>query len=192
MKSTLIRVLCVALLLTPLTVQAAGKKKKTKKKPQATLKVGEKAPDLKIKDQKGKLISLSKLLKDGPVLVRLTCGCAGCDKELAYFQAMHRAYKGKGLTSLAIFREPDSKVAKYAKTKKLNMLYAVDPKGNSWKIFGTKTMPSNFLIGQDGRVRGIALGCDPSGLIAQSLSKKIAKELKTEKIDVQKKVKQKK
>ena len=31
--------------------------------------------------------------------------------------------------SLYIFKEPDAKVAKYAKDKKLNMLYAVDKQG---------------------------------------------------------------
>ncbi len=46
--------------------------------------------------------------------MRLTCGCAGCDKELTYFQEIHNAYKKQGLTSVFVFKEPDSKVAKYA------------------------------------------------------------------------------
>src|SRR5262245_27728779 len=105
--------------------------------------VGTQAPDFKIKDANGKEIDLAELTAKGPVLVRLTCGCSGCDKELAYFQEIHEAYKGKGLTSLAIFREPDTKVAAYVQEKKLNMLYAVDSKGEAWKTFETKTMPTN-------------------------------------------------
>ena len=132
----------------------------------------------------GNLIDLAKLTAKGPVLVRLTCGCAGCDKELAYFQALHKAYKGKGLTSLAIFREPDAKVEKYVKEKKLNMLYAVDPKGESWRVFQTKTMPTNFLIEKGGRIKSIAAGCDPSGLIANILSEKVADLLGTETVDL--------
>src|SRR5271166_3573170 len=108
--------------------------------------IGEKAPEFKIKDPSGKVIDLAQLTAKGPVLVRLTCGCAGCDKELAYFQAMHDAYKSAGLISLAIFKEPDAKVDAYAKEKKLSMLYAVDSKGESWNVFDTKTMPTNFLI----------------------------------------------
>lgn len=188
MRLQLFRIAVVALIAAPLALMAADKKKK---KPLSGIQIGEKAPDLKIKDAQGKTIELKKLVKEGPVLVRLTCGCSGCDKELKYFQAIHDAYKKLGLTSLAIFREPDAKVEKYVKSKKLNMLYAVDSKGNSWKVFKTKTMPSNFLIGADGKVHAIALGCEPGGLIAQSLSKKIAKELKTEKVDVQKKAKEK-
>ena len=104
------------------------------------------------------------------MLVRLTCGCSGCDKELGYFQALHESYKGKGLTSVAIFKEPDAKVESYVKEKKLQMLYAVDTDGRSWDIFQTKTMPTNFLIEKGGTIRAIAAGCDPSGLIAQNLS----------------------
>jgi peroxiredoxin len=150
--------------------------------------VGTQAPAFKIKDAGGKVIDLADLTAKGPVLVRLTCGCAGCDKELAYFQAMHEAYKGTGLVSLAIFKEPDAKVAAYVKEKKLTMLYAVDPKGQSWDVFETKTMPTNFLIGKGGKILAIAAGCDPSGLLAKRLSEKVAKTVHAETVDVQKKV----
>jgi peroxiredoxin len=150
--------------------------------------VGTQAPTFKIKDTSGKTIDLADLTAKGPVLVRLTCGCAGCDKELAYFQALHEAYKGAGLVSLAVFKEPDEKVASYVKEKKLNMLYAVDTKGESWNVFETKTMPTNFLIDKGGKIVAIAAGCDPSGLVAKKLSEKVAKTVKTETVDVQKKV----
>ncbi len=149
------------------------------------LTVGEQAPDFKIKDAAGNLIDLAALTSQGPVLVRLTCGCSGCDKELGYFQALHEAYKGKGLTSVAVFKEPDSRVAKYVKEKKLHMLYAVDTDGKSWTTFQTKTMPTNFLIEKGGAIRAIAAGCDPSGLIAQNLSEKVAKLVNASAADVQ-------
>ena len=150
--------------------------------------IGTQAPDFKIKDANGKEINLSELTAKGPVLVRLTCGCSGCDKELAYFQAIHDGYKDLGLTSVAIFREPDSKVAAYVKEKKLNMLYAVDTKGDAWNTFETKTMPTNFLIEKGGKIISIAAGCNPDGLIAKKLSEKVAKTVKSETVDVQKKV----
>ena len=187
--------LMIVIALVAGSTGAAEKKadKKVKgKQPENTVAVQKQAPDFKIKDSEGKLIDLAKLTAKGPVLVRLTCGCAGCDKELAYFQALHKAYKGKGLTSLAIFREPDAKVEKYVKEKKLNMLYAVDPKGESWRIFQTKTMPTNFLIEKGGRIKSIAAGCDPSGLIANILSEKVADLLGTETVDLKPAVSKKK
>jgi len=150
--------------------------------------IGTQAPEFKIKDASGKEIDLAELTAKGPVLVRLTCGCSGCDKELAYFQEIHEAYKGKGLTSLAIFREPDAKVATYVQEKKLNMLYAVDSKGDAWKVFETKTMPTNFLIEKGGKIVSVAAGCDTSGLLAKKLSEKVAKTVDAEAVDVQKKV----
>lgn len=150
--------------------------------------IGTQAPEFKFKDATGKEINLAELTAKGPVLVRLTCGCSGCDKELAYFQAMHEGYKDLGLTSVAIFREPDTKVAAYVKEKKLNMLYSVDTKGEAWSVFETKTMPTNFLIAKGGKIVSVAAGCDPSGLLAKKLSEKVAKTVNTEAIDVQKKV----
>lgn len=152
------------------------------------VQIGKPAPELKIKDANGNMIDLAELTSKGPVLVRLTCGCSGCDKELGYFQALHSAYKDAGLISIAVFKEPDAKVAAYVKEKKLNMLYAVDSKGESWNVFETKTMPTNFLIEKGGKVAAIANGCDPSGLLAKKLSEKVASIVKAEPVDVKKQV----
>jgi peroxiredoxin len=159
--------------------------------PPAKVDVGQQAPAFKIKDATGKEIDLAELTAKGPVLVRLTCGCSGCDKELAYYQKLSESYKGQGLVSLYVFKEPDEKMAKYAKEKKLDVMYAVDPKGEAWTTFQTKSMPSNFLIAKGGKITAIATGCEPSGLVAESVSGKAAKLLGTEKVDV-KKVEQKK
>ena len=160
--------------------------------PRAKVAVGQAAPEFRIKDATGKVIDLAELTAKGPVLVRLTCGCAGCDKELAYFQTLSEAYKGQGLTSLYVFKEPDAKMAKYAAEKKLDVLYAVDPKGESWGTFQTKSMPTNFLIEKGGRIVSIAAGCDPSGLLANVVSEKAGKLLKTEAVDVKARVEGKK
>ena len=78
-----------------------------------TVKVGAQAPEFTIKDTQGKEIRLSELTAKGPVLVRLTCGCAGCDQEIGYFKAIQDAYKEQGLSSLAVFRESDEKPGDY-------------------------------------------------------------------------------
>jgi peroxiredoxin len=177
------------LLSAVLAVTVAAAQEPTKEPAKApAVAVGKQAPTFQFKDQSGKVIDLADLFAKGPVLVRLTCGCSGCDKELAYFQEIDAAYKKAGLTSVAIFREPDEKVAKYAKEKKINMLYGVDSKGASWNVFQTKTMPTNFLIGKGGEILAISAGCDTSGLLAKKLSEKIAKTIDTEAVDVKAKV----
>jgi peroxiredoxin len=154
--------------------------------------VGESAPAFKILAASGQMIDLADLTGKGPVLVRLTCGCAGCDKELTYFQEINNAYKKQGLTCVFVFKEPDSKVAKYAVEKKLTMIYAVDTQGESWKTFQTQTMPTNFLIEKGGKIVAIAAGCDTSGLLANKVSEKAAKVIGTNSIDVKSKVEEKK
>jgi peroxiredoxin len=160
-------------------------------KPLAKLTAGDAAPAFEFKDQSGKVIKLADLTAKGPVLVRLTCGCAGCDKELAYFQEIDSAYRKAGLTTVAIFREADDKVAKYAAEKKINMLYGVDSKGDAWKVFQTTVMPTNILIGKDGKIVAVAHGCDTSGLLAKKVSEKIAKTLDTDAVDVKTRVEEK-
>ena len=172
------RLLTTALLVAalPAVVRAAD--------PPAKVDIGQPAPAFKIKDATGKVIDLADLTAKGPVLVRLTCGCSGCDKELAYYQKLSEAYKGQGLVSLYVFKEPDQKMAGYAAEKKLDVLYAVDPKGESWGTFQTKAMPANFLIARGGKVVAIATGCEPAGLVADAVSAKAAKLLGTDKVEV--------
>jgi peroxiredoxin len=172
--------LSLAMLLTLAVVARAAEPVK--------VAAGEAAPAFQIKTQDGKTVNLADLTAKGPVLVRLTCGCSGCDKELAFFQEIHDSYKGQGLTSLFVFREPDAKVAKYAEDKKLNMLYAVDSKGDSWNVFQTKTMPTNILIEKGGKISVIAAGCDPSGLLANKVSEKAAKVVGSDAVNVKSKV----
>jgi peroxiredoxin len=186
-----IRTLAAALLLASLPLLATAAEPAPAPRAKAKVAVGEPAPAFTIKDATGKTVNLSDLTAKGPVLVRLTCGCSGCDKELAYFQKIDEAYKGQGLISLYVFREPDAKMAKYAAEKKLDVLYAVDPKGDSWGTFQTKTMPTNFLIARGGKIVSIASGCDPSGLLANTVSEKTGKLLGTDPVDVKKQVEKK-
>ena len=187
MPRLLLAAFSLALLAAPL--MSADPTTKPADKPKVA--VGEAAPVFKIKGADGKIIDLAELTAKGPVLVRLTCGCSGCDKELTYFKEVSDAYKGQ-LTSLYVFKEPDAKVAQYVKDKNFNLLYAVDSKGDSWNVFQTKAMPTNFLIDKGGKIVAIAAGCDASGLIAQKVSDKAAKLIDAKPLDVKEKVKEKK
>ncbi len=175
------KLLIACALITGLSLNVAAAAKQN-------LKVGSNAPEFKIKDTAGKEIDLAELTAKGPVLVRLTCGCLGCDLELPYFQALQDAYKKQGLTSLAVFAEPDEKFAKYVETRKLDMKYALDPKRESWKVFGTKTMPTNYLIDKGGKIVAISKGCNPDGLKALALGGDAAKLVSADEVDLTKNV----
>ena len=139
------------------------------------------APKVVFKAQDGqKSYDLAKLVADGPVLVRLTCACSGCDQELPYFQKLQAAYDGKGLRTLAVFKEEQEAANNYVQEKGVKFLWVADPKGELWKTFDTKAMPTNILIDKGGRVITVLRGCTKDGKNAQTVSAEVAKLLKTD------------
>jgi peroxiredoxin len=143
------------------------------------------APKVVLQSPDGKTsYDLGKLVEEGPVLVRLTCACSGCDKELAQFQKLQEAYNGKGLKTLAVFREKADATSDYAAKKDLKFMWLADPKGDLWKTFDTKAMPTNILIEKGGRVVKVLPGCTVDGKNAQTLSGEIAKLLKTDEVKI--------
>jgi len=138
------------------------------------------APKVTLQSPDGKKsYDLAKLLEKGPVLVRLTCACSGCDKELPFFQKLQAAYNAKGLQTIAVFREKAESIESYAVKKDIRFMWLSDPKGDLWKTFDAKTMPTNILIDKGGRVVSIVGGCTIDGKNAQALSAEVAKILHT-------------
>jgi len=141
---------------------------------------GQQAPKLVLQSPDGKnTYDLAKLTAEGPVLVRLTCACSGCDQELPYFQKLQAAYDTKGLKTLAAFREPPEAASNYAVKKGVQFLWVADPKGALWQTFDSKAMPTNILIDKGGRIVKVVPGCAKDGKNAQILSAEIARLLHT-------------
>src|SRR5207249_6106429 len=85
-----------------------------------------------------------------------------------------------GLQTLAAFQEKPEAASNYAVKKDLHFLWVADPKGELWKTFETKAMPTNILIDKGGKVVKVVSGCTKDGKNAQLLSAEVAKILKTE------------
>jgi len=126
-----------------------------------------------------KTFDLHKLSEKGPLLVRLTCACVGCDGEIHFFQKLQEAYNDKGLQTIAVFREKPEAIESYAVKKKISFMWLSDPKGELWKAFDAKTMPTNVLIEKGGKVNRQVCGCTLDGKNAQLLSDEIARMLGT-------------
>jgi peroxiredoxin len=151
------------------------------------------APKVVLKSPDGKKsYDLAKLTADGPVLVRLTCACTGCDQELAHFQKLQSAYDAKGLKTIAVFREKPEDLDSYVVKKDIKFMWLSDPKGELWKTFDTTAMPTNILIDKGGKVVKILPGCTKDGKNAQMLSAEIAKLLKTDEAKIAETVEPKK
>jgi peroxiredoxin len=138
------------------------------------------APPVVLRSADGKkAYDLGQLAAEGPVLVRLTCACSGCDAELPFFQKLQAAYDAKGLKTVAVFRERPEDIKEYVAKKDIRFLWVEDPKGEMWKTFAATTMPTNILIDRGGRVVKVVAGCKRDGKNAQVLSAEIARLLHT-------------
>jgi peroxiredoxin len=143
------------------------------------------APQVVLKSADGKTTyDLARLAADGPVLVRLTCACSGCDIELPQFQKLQAAYQDKGLKTLAAFREAPEAAESYAVKKGVKFYWVADPRGELWKTFDATAMPTNILIDKGGKVVKVVPGCTKDGKNAETLSLEIAKLLKTEPVRI--------
>jgi peroxiredoxin len=166
------RTLCLALLALAALSLAVRAEDKPKQAPKVVLQ----SPDGK------KSYDLAKLTAEGPVLVRLTCACTGCDQELPFFQKLQAAYNAKGLQTIAVFREKPEAVESYVVKKDIKFMWLADPKGDLWKALDATTMPTNILIDKGGKVVKVLPGCGKGGKNAQALSAEIARLLQTEEV----------
>jgi peroxiredoxin len=166
--------MCCAVVALAVLVGASRAEEKAKTAPKIVLK----SPDGK------KSIDLAKLTSEGPVLVRLTCACSGCDQELPFFQKLQSGYNKKGLKTIAVFREKPEAASSYAVKKGLDFLWLSDPKGELWKTFDANAMPTNILIDKGGKVVKVVSGCTKDGKNAQTLSALVARLLKTKEVVV--------
>jgi peroxiredoxin len=143
------------------------------------------APKVVLQSPDGKKsYDLTKLTAEGPVLVRLTCACSGCDQELPFFQKLQAAYDTKGLKTLAVFREKPEDASSYAVKRDIQFLWLSDPKGELWQTFDAKAMPTNLLFDKGGKLVKVVPGCTKDGKNAQVLSAEIARLLKTDEASV--------
>jgi peroxiredoxin len=166
------------LIAAALTAAVLAGAARAEEKPKQAPKVVLQSPDGK------QSYDLAKLVAEGPVLVRLTCACSGCDQELPYFQKLQTAYNAKGLKTLAVFKEPPEALSNYVVKKGIRFLWLADPKGALWKTFDAKAMPTNILIDKGGRVVKVLPGCTRDGKNAQLLSAEIAKLLHTQEAQI--------
>ncbi len=143
------------------------------------------APKIVLKSPDGKQnVDLAKLVNEGPVLVRLTCACTGCDQELPFFKKLQEAYQAKGLQTVAVFREAPEKASDYAVKKGVKFIWLSDPKGDLWKTFDSKAMPTNILFEKGGKVVTVVPGCKVDGKNAQAISAALAKLLNVAEVKV--------
>jgi thioredoxin-dependent peroxiredoxin len=147
------------------------------------LKVGDKAPDFTLPDTEGKPVTLSQLLKEGPVILAFypKAFTPGCTKQNQAFRDHFSAVQEKGAQVIGISKDDVATQKRFKAEMKLPYTLLSDTKGEviakysgSMPIIGYASR-ANFVIDQDGTVKTVVEGSDavdPTSAIAQCPLKK--------------------
>jgi peroxiredoxin Q/BCP len=143
-----------------------------------SLKVGDQAPDFTLPDTEGKPVSLSNLLKAGPVILAFypKAFTPGCTRQNQAFRDRSADVAKKGAQVVGISTDSVETQRKFKADYQLPYLLLSDEQGAVSKQY-SGTVPvlgfanrANFVIGQDGRITAIVEGndaVDPTDAIAQ-------------------------
>ena len=72
---------------------------------------------------------------------------------------MHREYRDRGLTVLAIdMKEPKATVAAWVRKSGITFDVLLDPADTTARAYGVTVTPTVFLIGRDGKLLAKAMG----------------------------------
>jgi peroxiredoxin Q/BCP len=143
----------------------------------APLKVGESAPDFTLPDQDGNPVTLSAVLKNGPVILAFypKAFTPGCTKQNSNFRDKYAEVEKKGALVFGVSTDSVATQKKFKAEYKLPYPLLSDADGKVSKAY-VGTMPllgvanrANIVIGQDGKVDAVVEGgdaVDPNGAIA--------------------------
>ena len=126
-------------------------------KPQIGYKVGQIAPEFKLKSLDGKTHTLASLRKNGHVmLVFWAVECVYCYAHVPDFNAMHAKYANKGLTVAAINigAEYDEDVAEYVKDNNIKYLILSNRLDNldAAEAYHSVVTPTTVLVDPNGKI----------------------------------------
>jgi peroxiredoxin Q/BCP len=148
------------------------------------LKVGQKAPDFRLKTDDGKEISL-KDFKGRRVLLYFypRANTPGCTTEACEFRDLRPKFDKGDITILGVSADPEKALSSFRKKQKLNFPLLSDPDHEAidgfgvWqkkKFMGREFMGivrSTFLIGPDGKIEEVWDSVRVKGHAAEVLAK---------------------
>jgi peroxiredoxin len=136
---------------------------------QPRLKAGDMAPDFTAIDPAGHPVKLADFKGKLLVLDFWATWCPDCRASMPHLESIHQSYAGQNVVVYGSCTS-DTRAAyeKYvaANKDKYTFLTAHDPIGRDPKeasrlLYGVKAIPTQFLIGPDGRILSVIVGNDP-------------------------------
>jgi peroxiredoxin len=114
------------------------------------------APDFTLKDLTGNKVTLSNMLKDGPILIDFwATWCKSCLHELPLIDQIGDKYRAQGLQIVAISTDSpktSAKVRPFIKSTGYDFTVLLDSKQEVRRLFGGTSTPYTVLISQAGEI----------------------------------------
>ena len=124
------------------------------------LKIGSAAPAFSAQDQNGNKVSL-KDFKGKAVLINFwATWCQPCKNELPSMQRIYEILGSEGVEVIAISidRNKKERVEQYIKNYNLTFPILLDPRQKVRKDYFILGLPTSYLIGSDGKLKGFISG----------------------------------
>ena len=121
--------------------------------PSLALSVGDRAPEIKVKDwlNTGKQ-SLAQLRGRIVVLEFWATWCPPCLASIPHLNKIHRTYKGEKIQLLSFARETRTFIQTFQQSRNLSIEYPIGADSSLFDTYGVSSIPYAFLIGRDGKV----------------------------------------
>lgn len=120
-------------------------------------KVGEEAPDVRLKNLEGEKVALSQWRGEDLLLVFWGTHCGWCERERPDLDRFAREKKGK-MRVLVIAPEPVRALKKYAREKEVSFILLSDYGGEFQRRYLPYGTPSHFLVDKAGKLAGTRPG----------------------------------
>jgi thiol-disulfide isomerase/thioredoxin len=115
--------------------------------------------EIQLKDQNGRLTSLSEFRGKIVFLNFWTSWCLACVIEMPSMEKLYQKFQDKGFAIVAIdLQETDATVLKFLEKYKLTFTTVIDSTGDVGAAFGIHGIPTTFILDKNGVIIGKVMG----------------------------------
>ena len=118
------------------------------------------APDFKLKNLVGEIVALNNFQGKTVLLNFWATWCLPCKEELPSMQRLYKKLGPSGVevVAVSIDRDNPGKVKRYIDQYNLTFPILLDPGQEARKSYFIMGLPTSYLIGPDGHLKGFASG----------------------------------
>ncbi len=119
-----------------------------------------KAPEFKLKDADGKVVSLAEYKGKAVLLNFWATWCGPCKVEIPWFVEFEQKFKDKGFAVLGVAMDEEGWeiIKPYIIDKKVNYRILAGDDSTAQLYGGVDSLPTTFLIDKNGMIAGVHVG----------------------------------